>query len=316
MQGSLLPLFLAFAAPLAALTEQATPAAAREIAAREGRVVLLELTGSDWCTACIHLRDKILATPEFEKTMGDKVVLVSVDYPRTPALVEKISKKEREQREKLLLEYGIRGLPAVVMQDSNGMPFALIRGTRRTTADYLPLLEEALKVKARRDAAFARAAKLQGMERAKALDAALKLLPETCRDKYTDTIAEIRRLDTEDSLGYTALVANARRRIVQTEALRELRSGFAGKFQPDELEQCREQLDAFLRQPDLLPEIRQQAYMSKADIYAMMHDILSMHACNKQALEVAPNSEVAHKLRVQIQYEETQLLPRLQQKKE
>lgn len=312
MHRLILPLLSALVSPLAALTEQATLDAAREVSARDGRVVMLECTGSDWCPACIHLRREILDSPEFEAAVGDKVVLVSIDYPRTPALVEKIGKEEWAEREKLLASYGIRGLPAVVMQDGDGLPFSLILGTRRTTADYLPLVEEALKVKEQRDLAFARAAELQGFDRAKALDAALKLLPEVCRDKYNGIIAEIRHLDSEDSLGYTAVALKAERRVAQSEALRALLAGFKGKLSPEELRQSNEQLEAFLQQPDLLPDIRQQALRSQADTYALLGDVLSMHECNVKALEAAPGSELADKLRTQIQYEETQLLPRLQ----
>lgn len=308
----LIPLLSVAVSPLVALPEQATLEAAWEVSARDGRVVMLECTGSDWCPACIHLRREILDSPEFESAMGDKVVLVSIDYPRTPALVEKISKDEWAEREKLLASYGIRGLPAVIMQDSDGLPFAIIPGARRTTADYLPLVEEALKVKARRDLAIAHAAELQGLERAKALDAALKLLPEVCRDKYTGVIAEIRRLDTEDSLGYTAVALKAERRVTQSESLRALLAGFKGKLSPEELKQSNGQLDTFLQQPDLLPEIRQQALRGKADNYALLGDVLSMHESNVKALEAAPCSELADKLRKQIHYEEMQLLPRLQ----
>lgn len=50
-------------------------------AAEENKLVLVEFTGSDWCTGCIHLRRTVLEKPAFNGYVADKFVLVQVDLP-------------------------------------------------------------------------------------------------------------------------------------------------------------------------------------------------------------------------------------------
>jgi len=116
--------------------------------------IFVDFTGTDWCTACIHLRNKIVNSPEFEKAFGDKFVLVPVDFPRTPELLAKITPEEMKEREALLYSYKIEGLPGVVLMDSRGLPFEVIYGTRRTPEDYMPLVQAGLDKLAARDAAL------------------------------------------------------------------------------------------------------------------------------------------------------------------
>ena len=57
----------AWALPQAANVEAALP-----IAQKEGRDIMLEFTGKEWCPPCIRLRTKIMETAEIEKAVGDK----------------------------------------------------------------------------------------------------------------------------------------------------------------------------------------------------------------------------------------------------
>lgn len=305
-------LMLAASSP-AALTESPVQRDALALAEREGRIVMVECTGSDWCRACMHLRHQILDSPEFDAAMGDRVVLVTEDYPRAPERVKQIPPREIKRREELLTAYGIRSLPAVILLDAEGLPFGLIQGTRNSTAEYLAEVKSALAIKAQRDAAFIRAEGLDGMARASALASALSLLPEICRDKYGKVIDEIRTLDPEDTLGYASLADLEKRRVEQSEALRQLLTGFQNRLKPEELQEDSGRLDDFLQRENLLPEIRQKALMAKADIYALLRDVPTMHRLYKQALEIAPESEAAGKLREQIKYVEERVLPRLKQ---
>ncbi len=304
-----------------ALTECATPAEALSAAREQKRAVMVDFTGTDWCPACIHLRHRIIDTPAFEQALGNQLVLVSVDFPRSPALREKITPEQWEEREEMLRSYGIEGLPAVVLMDAEGLPFALIQGARRTPEDYIPLVQEALKVREARDAALAEADKLTGMERARALVRALELLPEVCRDKYRALIEEISRLDTNDVLGYRNLVKLSERRVQQLKAFRELTDTFAGKFKPEELHDSIARLDAFLAQDNLVPEIRQKALTAKADSYAFLRDYRKQLATLKEALEVTLGKDASpqdstltkaeRKLRTNIEHLEKNVIPRL-----
>lgn len=299
-------------APLFALPESASLAEALPVAQKEKRAIMLNFTGTDWCTACIHLRTKILDSAEFDAALGDKLLLVEIDYPRTPELVNKISKEEWQRRENLLVSYRAHGLPYAVLMDEHGYPFATINGASRTTADYLPRIRQALAIREARDEALSKASRLSGAERAQALVDALNLLPEACRDKYPDLIREITEADPEDKWGYRKYLCGTDARISQMNDLRELLSQFRGKFQPEQLQTNIELLDEFLSRPDLDPDVRQEALRAKADSYAFLRDIPSMVRVMKEAYNVNPDSRLGKKLAENIRYAEEQLLPMIQ----
>lgn len=290
-----------------ALPEVATMEEALSTAKEKNCQIFVDFTGTDWCTACIHLRNKIVESPDFEAALGDKFVLVPVDFPRSPELVAAIPDDEKREREALLTSYRIEGLPGVVLMDSNGLPFEVIQGTRRTPADYIPLVQAGLDKLAARNAALTEAEGKTGLERARALDAALKLLPEACRDKYKDIIAEINSLDPENTLGYKGYGDTTGLRIKQTEALRELIATFRGSSTTEQFNTNIKTLETFLAQDDLVPEVRQDALRALGDTYAFLRDITRMIECYKAAYETAPESRTGQILKRNLNYYENMM---------
>ncbi len=295
-------LLAAAVAPALALPEVATMDEAKAAAQAAGRNIFVDFTGTDWCTACIHLRTKIVESPEFEAALGDKFVLVPVDFPRNPQLVAAIPDDVKREREALLTSFKIEGLPGVVLMDAKGLPFEVINGTRPKPADYIPLVQAGLDKLAARDAALATAAGKTGLERAKALDAALKTLREVCRDKYKDIIAEINSLDPENTLGYKNFGDKTRERIEQTEAFMALSESFRGEFQPEQQRENLKDLDKFLATPGLLPEIRQMALRAKGDTYGFLRDIPNMIQAYQDAYDAAPDSRTGKILKRNLDY--------------
>lgn len=302
-------IFALLSTPLLALTEYPTVDAALEAVREDGRCVMLNFTGTDWCTACIHLKTKILDSDDFNKVMTDKLVLVEVDYPRTPELVKKISAEDWKKREALLISYRAEGLPYAVLLDPYGFPFATLSGTTRTTQDYLPLLEKAFATLAARDAAMKKAASLTGMKRAEALAEALKLLPESCRDKYRDVVLEIASIDKENSLGFHQYIPGSESRIRQMSEFNELAATFRGKNNPEDLQQHLKALDEFLARPNLDADVRQLVLRTKSDTYAFLRDIPNMLKYMKEAYEANPESRIGKKLQKNIRYTEENILP-------
>ena len=300
---------LAMTAP--ALPEAPDMESALAQAAEQKKNVFVDFTGTDWCTACIHLRSKIIESATFEKAYGDDFILVSVDFPRSPELVAQIPDDEKRRRENLLTSYRIAGLPGVVLMDADGMPYEIINGTRRTVEDYLPLMEAGLQKRAARDAAFAKAATLEGMAKAQALAEGLNVLPVACRDKYSKEIDLINAADTENTLGFKGMGSESTKRIKQTEELRALIATFRGKLSPEDMKASIEKLDAFLAQPGLCPEVRQEALSAKGDSYAFLRDLMNMYKCYKEALEAAPDSRAAKRIRGNVEHFEQNILPTL-----
>lgn len=295
-----------------ALTEYPTAEAALNALNQDERCIMLDFTGTDWCTACMHLKEKILTSPAFEQTLGQQLVLVEVDFPRTPTLKEQITPEEWEKRENMLASYALEALPAVVLLDSKGLPFGVIRGTRPTPDAYITEVQQALATRTARDKALHHANTLQGMEKARALAAALELLPVECRDKYVQVIDTITSIDTEDTLQYRGKADITGRRIRQLNELRTLSTTFIGKLSAADLKDSIEKLDTFLAQPHLVPEARQKAILHKADAYALLRDYDNQVRCMREAIDTAPETRSGQKAKRDLDFLEQHVLPHLQ----
>lgn len=283
-------------------------------AAREKQgFVMMNFTGTDWCTACQHLKEKIFASKAYCDAYGDKIVMTTVDFPRLPELRAKVSKEEAQRREKLLISYQINGLPAVVLMDAAGFPFSIINGTRPKPEAYIELIDAALKAKAARDAAFEKAGNLTGMARAKVLAEALNAIPKPCRDKYPRIVKEINFLDPENTLGYREVLGKSELYIKQMEALQALVETFVGHFNPELIRADIQKVQAFLSDQTLDPEVRQMAYRTLGDTYALLFSVSRkapketrdemlalMLKAYEDAIAVLPDSALAKKLQVTV----------------
>jgi thioredoxin-related protein len=264
--------------------------------------VMMNFTGTDWCTACIHLKEKILTTDAFAEAYGDILVMTSVDFPRLPELRAKISQEEAARREALLNSYQVRGLPTAVLFDAFGFPFAIINGARPTLEDYKPLIDEALAIREKRDAALKAAAGLQGMERATALANALNLLPAPCRDKYRALVEEINLLDPENTLGYRNVLGKSEAYIKQMAALQEITQKFVGRFKKEELKENIAILEDFLKTPNLEGDVRQLALRAMGDSYAFLREEEKMLECYEEAVKASPESPIVRRLQANVDY--------------
>src|SRR5579859_2136450 len=88
-------------------------AKAKAKAKEEKKMVLMDFNGSDWCPPCKALRKNVLSSPEFMSYAKDNLVLVDVDFPHQKAL----SEEQKKANEKLAGEFGVEGLPTVVVLD-------------------------------------------------------------------------------------------------------------------------------------------------------------------------------------------------------
>ena len=164
--------------------------------------LLIDFTGSDWCSWCIKLRKEVFAQGEFEMEAAEKFVLVELDYPRNKTL---IPEEVAEQNAKLLVRYPIKGYPTVLLCDPMGRPFAATGYQPGGPRAYLGHLEDLSAKKAARDRAFAAAAGKIGIEKARALIAALDALEldrDLVRSNYAGVAEEITLADPGDETGF------------------------------------------------------------------------------------------------------------------
>ncbi len=91
-------------------------AAASARAKTEGKLVLLNFTGTDWCVWCHRLRDEVFLTPAFAAYAASDAVLVEVDFPRNKKLPPETEKQNKALDER----YDVSGYPTVILITPDG----------------------------------------------------------------------------------------------------------------------------------------------------------------------------------------------------
>lgn len=189
--------------------------AAKKKAAAEGKDLLIDFTGSDWCGWCIRLNEEVFQHDPFKKGVADKYVLVELDYPRKPETLAKMSDELKAQNSKLQQTYQVQGFPTILIIDAEGLPYAKTGYQQGGPEAYVAHLGELQLNKKNRDQAFTAAESKKGVEKAAALFKGLETVPEDYRALYRSVIEEIKANDPEDTTG---LIASEKKR----EAMMEL----------------------------------------------------------------------------------------------
>ena len=166
----------------------------------------MEFTGSDWCPPCKALTANVLSKDIFKTEMPNSFVLLKIDSPRDKS---KQTPEEIEQYKVLSAKYGIQGVPTIFLADAKGRPYYQTVGYSGDPADkYVANLKEQLGTLAKRDAAFAKAEKASGAEKAKLLAEGLSLVDDEMALKtYGEVVAEIIELDADNKAGLKAKFA-------------------------------------------------------------------------------------------------------------
>jgi thioredoxin-related protein len=226
---------------------------AKAQAAGEKKDLLLDFTGSDWCTWCIRLRKEVFDEEAFKKSAPGQFVLVELDFPQDAS---KQPEMLRKQNEALRDTFGIEGYPSIVLLDSEGRPYAQTGYQKGGATAYLKHLEELRGKVKLRDAAFRRAEGAAGIEKAKALKDGLSEVPDNLvAAHYKSTLQQIRSLDPEDTLGVDA-------KFGAMQAMRSLGELLKAK-QSSGGEAVRAEADRFLSDyPKFAPRQKQQTLMA------------------------------------------------------
>jgi thioredoxin-related protein len=111
-------LLLSGAAARAAAPEGWTEdyAKALEQAKTEHKKVLLDFTGSDWCSWCKKIDAEVFETQKFKDYAAKHLVLVKVDFPRSTPQADDI----KAQNKKLQDQHKVSGFPTLMIVDSHG----------------------------------------------------------------------------------------------------------------------------------------------------------------------------------------------------
>jgi protein disulfide-isomerase len=190
---------------------------AKQVAAKNGKDLLIVFTGSTWCDWCMELEREVFATDEFAPAAKD-FVLVRLDYlpGEDNQLPDRLPQEAPAPHVAWKVAYDIKGFPTVFLADATGRPYAVTGSSDKGPKEYLEHLSALRKIHAQRDAGFGEAEKLKGIEQAKALAGALKALEggfpdsteelasDPMRRFYHDEIATVIRLDADNGAGLRA----------------------------------------------------------------------------------------------------------------
>ncbi len=106
--SSLMPLLWAVEPPAGWLTDFE---AAKTLAVKEKKPVLVLFSGTDWCPPCMRLRRNLLDTPEFQKLIREKCVALYIHVPRGGD----------EAFDKMMRHFtfiSLTGVPTIIITDS------------------------------------------------------------------------------------------------------------------------------------------------------------------------------------------------------
>ena len=82
----------------------------------EGKFVLVNFTGSDWCGWCIKLRKDVFLKPEFETYAKSNLVLLEIDFPKRKLLPPPV----QQHTQKLAEQFQVQGYPTLIVLDGQG----------------------------------------------------------------------------------------------------------------------------------------------------------------------------------------------------
>jgi protein disulfide-isomerase len=114
---------------------------AKKRAREEKKDMVLDFTGSDWCSWCHKLSGEVFDTPEFQDYAAKHLIMVEVDFPHQ----KELPAKEKEQNDKLQQEYKIEGFPTIILLNSKGRQVGKMGYQEGGPAKYIEDLKKALK---------------------------------------------------------------------------------------------------------------------------------------------------------------------------
>ena len=91
--------------------------AAKQQAAKEGKLILIDFSGSDWCGWCKRMDEEVFTKDRFVREASKKFVLVAIDSPSDKSILSALARKQNRE---LAVKYGVRGYPTVVIVDPDG----------------------------------------------------------------------------------------------------------------------------------------------------------------------------------------------------
>ena len=265
--------------------------AAKARATLEGKDMLLNFSGSDWCGWCVKLEQEVFSKASFKNKATKNFVLVELDLPQRTKQPARI----REQNQKLVKAYGVQGFPTVLLTDAKGRVYARAGYIPGGPEKFIIYLKKVRKSKVDGDVLIAKAEKAQGLEKAELLDQAVDMMAVNQIEIDPEIIDQIKKLDKNNKAGLKAKyeVREGLGKII-------LETGQTGDFH-----KALKDFDALVASVKS-PGLKQYIYFVKAKMCLFgMKDKEAGIENLKLAKRIAPNTEESKQLSKMIKQLET-----------
>lgn len=107
----------------------------------DGKPILVNFTGSDWCIWCKRLMNEVFTKDEFINYAKENLVLLKLDFPRSLPQTP----QEKQQNEELAKKFSITGFPTIVILDKDGKEKARTGYQQGGAEKYVQHLQELIK---------------------------------------------------------------------------------------------------------------------------------------------------------------------------
>ncbi len=258
---------------------------AKEQAAKEGKPILMEFTGSDWCPPCKALHKNVLVKDVFKKEMPKHFVLLKLDNPKDKS---KQTPEEIEQYKKLSKEYKITGVPSILLSDTGGKVFYRTSGYGGQAAKVW--VDEMVAKTAIPDA-LEDANGAKGLERAKLLDKALSLMGSTAAAQRKEDINEIITLDSKNKAGLKAKYEGILTATEIKDSLQAIMRDRGAK--PDDMIA---KVDKLIKDKSPKGEALQEVLFMKSNLYFRGKKMEKAEALLREAMKIAPDSKIGKQI--------------------
>lgn len=229
-----------------------------------GKDVLLDFTGSDWCTICVVLKKEVFDQKIFDDGVRGKWALVKLDFPHNK---EGMSQATLEQNDQLAKEYlleEMQGFPTIFLTDADGKPFAVTGYLPGGPQNYVNHLNEMRERKAVRDNGFKRAGEMEGVDKARQLVNTLSVMglpPVVAAKFYPEVIEQIKAADPNDETGYI-------RKDELRQRMKKLEMNIGEYLKAENYEGAYSLIETFLKSDGLDDEARQVVVHARAMLQA------------------------------------------------
>jgi thioredoxin-related protein len=94
-------------------------AKAQQTARSEGKIILLNFSGSDWCGPCIKMHKDIFESKVFTTYADDHLVLLNADFPRLKK--NQLTKEQQSKNDQLAEDFNKEGkFPLTLLLSAEG----------------------------------------------------------------------------------------------------------------------------------------------------------------------------------------------------